>query len=644
MTKKFYLTTPLYSVDVLPHVGHVYTTIIADAVARYRRLCGHEVCFLTGTDEHGQRIEKAALEAGMNPKQVVELHASAFQKTWKRLGIAVDRSIRTTASQHEKTVHEIFQKLLANGFIYSGEPPGRFCASCETFCSDQESCPECSRDTEPVSEETHFFKLSAFQKKLLEFYQDNPTFVLPSGRMNEVISLVKAGLTDLIVSRRSFHWGIPVPGNEQFVFAAWFDSLLGYLSGIDYSSDQEVFEKFWPADVQLIGRELLRLHAVYWPAFLMAAGMEPARHILVNGWWTIQAGKASQTEEDLIAAEPLIRLLKPDYIRYFLLREVPLGNDGNFSLSGLAKRVNSDLVDEYAKLASRLLRMMTSYFDGLIPEAGELEGADHEVRAFCRETVQLYRENFDRFQINRALDNVWELISVTTKYLLANEPEVMRKDAARRERLGTILYNAAQALRIASVLLSPIIPDGAQSVLRQLGDKIPPEQLGIGNLNWGDMEPGVKITGSRPVYSFLEEPTFEQLEQLSREAAASRDTTSSQVGFSESGSDSRIEIQEFLKVDMRVGRILSAEPIAKSSKLLKLQVDIGDQVRQVVAGIGNRYKPADLAGRLVVVVVNLKPVSLLGVESNGMIVAASDAGEPVLASFSEAVRVGSRLK
>lgn len=639
MSKAFYLTTPLYYVNDVPHVGHAYTTIIGDALARYKRMCGQEVCFLSGTDEHGLKIERAARAKGVPPDQLTEANAAAFVRAWDQLGVNFDEFIRTTQQRHHRAVRDVFSRIKENGYIYSGNYEGQYCVRCEAYVmSGAETCPDCGNATESIQEESYFFRLSAFQDKLLAFYRDNPQFVLPQTRMNEIVSFVSRGLKDVSISRTSFKWGIPVPGDPKHILYVWFDALHGYLSGIGYTGGDKKFKRFWPAAVQLMGKDILRFHGVYWPAFLMAAGFEPPRHLLVHGWWTINGKKMSKSAGNFITVEALARALPRDCLKYFLLREISLGADGNFGYSALLTRINSDLSNDLGNLSSRILKMISNYFDDHVPEPTGLESPEEELIGLARETTRLYRENFDKLEINKALEIVWELISFANKYLVANEPWRLSRDRLQRRRLQTVLYSAAESLRIISLLLSPILPDGTAKILRQLGIEKPQADHRMVDLEWGGLQAGSRIGPVEPVYPRLTRKQF--LAALRTNASASVPTPVSRTSTTEG----RIDIADFARVDLRVGRIVEASPIPGSNKLLKLQVNVGDEVRQLVAGLGTAYTPESLLDRLVVVVVNLKPVKLMGVESNGMIVAASVEGKPVLAGFHEAVEIGSRLK
>jgi methionyl-tRNA synthetase len=645
MSKIFYLTTPPFSASTVPHAGHAYSMIVGDAIARHRRMSSVDVFTLAGTAEHGSKTERAARLQNVGPGELADENSGKFKRSWEKLGLGYDQFVRTTEERHAGAVQELYRRLKANKFVYLGEYTGNYCVNCESHTAGHLACPDCGRPTESVSEASYFFKLSSFQEKLLGFYQDNPDFVIPHTRMTEITSLVKGGLKDLSISRTSMAWGVKVPDDDKHVFYFWFDALTAYLSGAGYPHDMKRFKRLWPADVQLIGRDLLRFHAVYWPAFLMAAGFEPPRHILAHGGWTVEGEKA-ESPATRVSAEELVELLPPDYLKYFFLREVPFGADGEFSYQSLISRVNSDLGGDLGNLTSRVLKMIENYFQSEVPEPGELEGGDHALRRFTKETVQIYKENFDRFNVARALDSVNELTSVVNQYIRANEPWLLAREQSKRTRLGTVLYHAAEASRIIATMLGPVIPDGSNAVTRQLGfDRASesPESHKTTLLNWGELKPGSRLGPTEPLFVRVDPASFQSSLAMRREQGQPKQVRE-QAPASSQGKSDQISIEDFAKVEMRVGRILAAERVPESEKLIKLQVDIGSETRQLVAGIGKAYDPATLPGRLVVVVTNLRPAKLMGVASNGMIVAASDGGVPVLATFNEPVVVGSRLR
>jgi len=460
--------------------------------------------------------------------------------------------------------------------------------------------------------------------------------------MNEIVSFVKGGLRDLSISRTSFRWGISVPNDSKHIFYVWFDALTGYFSGIDFGQNAKKFEQCWPADVQLIGKDILRFHAVYWPAFLMAANLEPPRHLLVHGWWTVDGEKMSKSRGNTVTVDELLDLAQPDYIKYFLLREISIGADGNFSYELLMTRVNSDLANDLGNLCNRILKMIDSYFEGQIPEVLETKSRDEELKQFTVETIDLYRTNFDNLAINKAIDNVWELISTVNKYLVVNEPWKLAEEVSQKDRLSTVLYYSAECLRVIAVMLAPVIPDGCSSILKQLGVEKSLDDLRTKDLVWGGTKSISKLGKIEAVYPRLDPKEFFGRVEKSKQHRQSvvQEKTTNEL----SSEEGKIGIEDFSKVEMLVGKVITAEKIKKSNKLLKVQVDIGAEVRQVVAGIGKEYTPEDLIGRLVVVVTNLKPAKLMGVESDGMIVAANDGDKPVLVNFTEPIKIGSRLK
>jgi methionyl-tRNA synthetase len=676
MARKFYITTPIYYVNARPHIGHAYTTIACDTIARRQRMLGADTFFLTGTDEHGQKIERAAQAAGKTPQQFTDEVSGEFRALWKRMGISNDDFIRTTEDRHKKRVQELFRRLRDNGFIYKGTYTGQYCVSDELYVDGAkpgDPCPICGRITETVSEENYFFKLSAFQDKLLELYK-NPDFIRPETRRNEVISFVRSGLRDLSISRSTFSWGIPVPDDPKHVIYVWLDALANYITAIGFGSShagaQEAFKKYWPADVQMIGKEIVRFHCVYWPAFLMAAGLPVPKAIVAHGWLLFEESKMSKSRGNIVRTETILDVLGADALRYFLMREVVFGQDGSFSFDALVQRYNSDLANGLGNLASRTLAMINRYFKGEVPypsHAASRTTADDAIAALAKKTIREFGELFDQFQFSRALEVVWGLIGAVDKYIVENEPWALgeKQDEDSRSRLATVLYTSAEALRIATALAHPVVPDATAKIWEQigLGDI---KNVALNELSWGQLRLGTKLGAVKPVFPRADKSAIERMqtmeeqrkgpveeEKLANVAPAPAPATAPAVAthqtptpaaISPAGTD-RISIDDFAKIELRVGVVKVAERVAKADKLLRLEIDIGTEVRQVLAGIAEAYAPETLVGRKVVIVANLAPRKLRGLESNGMIVAASlEGGKPALASFLEDVPIGARLK
>jgi methionyl-tRNA synthetase len=672
MTRKFYITTPIYYVNARPHIGHAYTTIACDTIARRQRMLGADTFFLTGTDEHGQKIERAAQAAGKTPQQYADEISAEFRKLWKRMGISNDDFIRTTEERHKKRVQVLFRKLRDSGFIYKGTYTGQYCVSDELYVDGAQPgdpCPTCGRITETVSEENYFFKLSAFQDKLLELYA-NPEFIRPEARRNEVTSFVKSGLRDLSISRSTFSWGIPVPDDPQHVIYVWLDALANYITAIGYGSThagaQEAFKKFWPADVQMIGKEIVRFHCVYWPAFLMAAELPLPKAIVAHGWLLFEESKMSKSRGNIVRTETILDVLGADALRYFLLREVVFGQDGSFSFDALVQRYNSDLANGLGNLASRTLTMINRYFNGEVPypsSAATRTSADDTIAEVARKTIREFGTFFDQFQFSRALETAWALVAAVDKYIVENEPWALgeKQDEDSRSRLATVLYTSAEALRIATALAHPVIPDATAKIWEQigLGDI---KKVDLNALTWGQLPLGTKLGEVQPVFPRADKSAIERMQKMEEQqrepvvaevkpenvAAPVQATLAIPAASSPTvvpAASAKISIDDFAKIELRVGIVKVAERVPKADKLLRLEVDIGTEVRQVLAGIAEAYAPEILIGRKVVIVANLAPRKMRGLESNGMIVAASiEDGKPVLAGFLEDVPVGARLK
>jgi methionyl-tRNA synthetase len=671
MTKKFYITTPIYYVNARPHIGHAYTTIACDTIARRHRMLGDDTFFLTGTDEHGQKIERAAQAAGKTPQRYADEISAEFRNLWKRMGISNDDYIRTTEERHTKRVQELFRRIRDNGYIYKGTYTGQYCVSDELYVDGAQPgdpCPTCGRITETVHEENYFFKISAFQDKLLELYA-NPDFIRPETRRNEVISFVKSGLRDISISRSTFAWGIPVPDDPKQVIYVWFDALANYITAIGFGSKhagaQEAFKKYWPADVHMIGKEIVRFHCVYWPAFLLAAGLDLPKAIVAHGWLLFEESKMSKSRGNIVRTETILDVLGADALRYFLLREVVFGQDGSFSFDALVQRYNSDLANGLGNLASRTLTMINRYFTGEVPypsHAASKKLGDDVVAETARKTIREFGTLFDQFQFSRALEAAWALVAAVDKYIVENEPWVLgeKQDGESRSRLATVLYTSAEALRIATALAHPVIPDATAKIWEQmgLGDI---KKLALADLEWGQLQVGTKLGNVAPVFPRADKSAIERMQQMEDQqrpavqtaepapqpakAAPAPTSPPAPASVAPTAIDGKITIDDFAKIELRVGLVKVAERVPKADKLLRLEIDIGSEVRQVLAGIAEAYAPETLVGRKVVIVANLAPRKLRGMESNGMIVAASlEGGKPVLASFLEDVPIGARLK
>ena len=668
MMPKFYLTTPLYYVNAAPHLGHAYSTIVADTIRRFKKMQGYQSFLLTGTDEHGQKVERSAKAAGLSPQQFADQVSALFREEWRSLGVEFDSFIRTTSANHTAAVHKIFRAVEKAGYIHKGNYSGQYCVFDELYASEAgpgDPCPECGRPTESVTEENYFFRLSALQDRLLAYYEEHPNFIRPEARRNEVISFVRSGLRDLSISRTTLKWGVPLPkGPEsksettlgpEHVFYVWFDALAGYLSGISYGQDgaaEELFHRLWPADLQLVGKEILRFHAVYWPAFLLAAGLPVPHAIFAHGWLLFEQDKMSKSRGNIVQPEPIREVLGADALRYFLLREIPFGQDGSFSFDALLQRYNSDLANDFGNLATRVLTMIGRYFNQEIPyPSAQRAEQDRRILDLALQTISRYASCFDQLDFSAGLEAVWELIGAVNKYLVETEPWMLaeRNSGDDRARLANILYTSAEALRIATALLSPVMPQTTARIWRQMGLTSDLSLLTLEEIRSLHLPVGEKIGKVEAVFPRLQkEETLQKLQQL-QEQGSQKGLPGKAVPVLVSGpppvSTERIKLDDFLKLDLRVGEIRTAEPVKGASKLLRLEVDIGTEVRQIVAGIAEAYSPEALIGKKVVIVANLEPRKFRGIESNGMIVAASVGKEdrPVLVTFTEDVPNGARL-
>jgi methionyl-tRNA synthetase len=638
--KSFYITTPIYYVNDIPHIGHAYTTIIADAISRFKKMAGYDVYFLTGTDEHGQKVEKAAGEKGLTPQELADRVVVRFKKLWEALHISYDYFIRTTQPLHEGGVQKIFKKLMDKGDIYKGVYEGWYCISDETFLSEDvpleeggyKICPDCGKKAQIVSEECYFFRLSLYQKPLLEFYKKNPTFVRPQSRMNEVVSFVNQGLKDLSITRTTVKWGISLPGDPAHTIYVWFDALHNYLTGIGYDWQQNLFQKFWPANVHLIGKDILRHHAVFWPAFLMAAGFSLPETVFAHGWWLRDETKMSKSKGNVLDPWAILKTFGPDPLRYFLLREIPIGLDGNFSHEGFIHRVNSDLANDLGNLVQRLLVMIHNYFGGQIDKVEEENDPDRSLRIEFDLLKKRVGQHYGEYALNRALEEVWGYINLVNKYLADNEPWKLAKEVDKRGRLGRILYQAACALRGIVPLIFPVMPESSRKIWEFLGEKTPIEEENFSALKFFHSPSEQKIQKPTPLFPRVNLKDFLK-EEEGREVTIPKEESMDVITF-----------DEFKRMDFKVGEIMKAERIEGTDKLVKMEVNIGTETRPMVAGIADKYSPEELVGKKIIVIANLKPAVIRGVESRGMLLAAEVSGQAILPVFTEDVPPGAKVR
>lgn len=627
---KFYITTPIYYVNDVPHIGHAYTTIAADVVARYKRLEGYEVFFLTGTDEHGQKVQQAATDLGVSPQEHVDKLHQRFKELWVRLNISNSDFIRTTEERHKNLVCDILQDLHSRDEIYRDSYEGWYCTPCERFWTEKDlaegNCPECRRKVEKIKEHNYFFRMGKYQQWLIDRINNDPHFILPASRRNEVLGFLDKPLEDLCISRPKSRlaWGIPLPFDEEYVTYVWFDALINYIS-IHGSLDDIKASGFWPADHNMVGKDILTTHAVYWSTMLKAIGLEPPKNIFAHGWWTVNGLKMSKSLFNVVEPNNLIDQFGVDVIRYFLLREVPFGLDGDFSHKALIVRLNSDLANNFGNLLNRTISMMKKYFDGLIPTPATAGDEDSDLTIKSKEVIRDVRKLYDELAYNKILQKIWELVDTTNQYIDKAGPWNLVKTDEGKERLKTVMYNAAESIRVLGVLLHPFMPESTTSLMKQLGVGTSIEEQGMKSIDeWGGLKPGSQTQKAKQLFPRIEDKQAEKiLAKLSEPKEEKKD------------SGNQITIDDFMKVELRTGKILEAEKVKKSKKLIQLKVDIGTETRQVLAGIAESYEPEDLIGRTVVIVANLKPVKLMGIESQGMVLAASKDGKILLAGFDE---------
>ncbi|WP_026319979.1 methionine--tRNA ligase [Siminovitchia fordii] len=646
--KTFYLTTPIYYPSGNLHIGHAYTTVAGDALARYKRMRGFDVMYLTGTDEHGQKIQKQANKDNVTPKEYVDRIVSGIQELWKKLDISYDDFIRTTEDRHKDVVQKIFKQLLDQGDIYLDEYEGYYCTPCESFFTERQlkdgNCPDCGRPVELVKEESYFFRMSKYVDRLLQYYEENPDFIQPESRKNEMINnFIKPGLEDLAVSRTTFDWGIKVPGDPKHVIYVWIDALTNYITALGYGSDDDSkYLKYWPADVHIVGKEIVRFHTIYWPIMLMALDLPLPKKVFAHGWLLMKDGKMSKSKGNVVDPVMLIDRYGLDAVRYYLLREVPFGSDGVFTPEGFVERINYDLANDLGNLLNRTVAMINKYFNGEIPSyKGNVTPFDQELLDMNTEAVKKYEEAMENMEFSVALSSVWQLISRTNKYIDETEPWMLAKDEEKREELGSVMVHLAESLRRAAILLQPFLTQTPKKIFDQLN--ITDEQF----QTWESLEAFGNIPSQTKVVS-KGKPIFPRLEmeeeiqyikdQMKGPAAPEKEKQIEQKENMEQTPE--ITIDDFRKVELRVGQVIQCEPVKKADKLLKLQLDLGYEKRQVVSGIAEFYQPDDLIGKKVIVVANLKPVKLRGELSQGMILAGEKDGVLSLASVDQSLPNG----
>lgn len=637
----YYLTTPLYYTSGRLHIGHAYTSIIADAVARYKRLRGYNVCLLTGTDEHGQKIQRSAEAAGKQPQEFVDGLVASIKDLWQLLDVDYDVFIRTTDKHHKQAVQGIFEKLYNQGDIYKSEYQGWYCEPCEAFFTERQlkegKCPDCGRDVEWLKEESYFFKLSKYQDRLLKYIEEHPEFIQPASRRNEMINtFIKPGLEDLCISRTTFDWGVRVPFDPKHVVYVWLDALSNYITALGYgSADDSAFRRYWPADVHLVGKEIVRFHTIIWPILLMALDLPLPKQVFGHGWLLFDDDKMSKSKGNVVDPVPLVARYGSDALRYYLLREIAFGADGNFTQELFITRINADLANDLGNLLSRTVAMIEKYFGGQTPAPEAATDFDQSLLALAAETKGQVEQAMDNLRPQVALEAIWQLVKRANKYIDETMPWVLAKEDSKRPQLATVLYNLADVLRLTAVLLQPFMPRTPQRIWKQLGLEANQEA------QWEQAVPGGLAAGKQVKKG---EPIFPRLDLKAELAAWDGEGQKEEIKPLSPPLAEEVDIELFSKIDLRVVTVLEAEKVPKADRLLKLRVALGSEQRTIVAGVAQHYQPEELVGKQVVIVANLKPAKIRGIESQGMILAASDENGLAVLTPQRPVEAGSKAK